>query len=47
MREEWLFRLETMTMIQDMDVVDAVVAAVAAAIMVGTEEAVVMERTSR
>ncbi len=34
-------------MIQDMDVVDAVVAAVAAAIMVGTEEAVVMEGTSR
>jgi hypothetical protein len=47
MREEWLFTLETTTTIQDVDVVDAVAAAVTAAIAVGTEEAMVMEHATR
>jgi hypothetical protein len=47
MREEWLFTLKTMTMIQDMDVVDMVAVAVTAAITVGVEEALVMERATR
>jgi hypothetical protein len=47
MMEEWLFTLKTMTMIQDMDVVDMVAVAVTAAITVGMEEALVMERATR
>jgi hypothetical protein len=42
-REEWLFILETMMTIRDVDVVDVV----AAAITVGMEEAVVVERATR